>query len=51
MGSTSMIISPSDWGMIGKDERCIEQGLPAAKYSLLLDMEPSRHGQKMMMRR
>ena len=50
LGSISMIIAPSDGGMIGKGELCIEQGLPAARYSLLLDMEPSRHGQEKMMR-
>ena len=51
LGSISIIISPSDGGMIGKGELFIEQGLPAARYSLLLDMEPSRHGQEKMMRR
>jgi hypothetical protein len=51
LGSISMIISPSDGGMIGKGELSIDQGLPAARYSLLLDMEPSRHGQKKMMMR
>jgi len=52
LGSISMIISPSDGGMIGKGELLIEQGSLAARYSLLLDMEPPRHGQdKMMMRR
>jgi hypothetical protein len=50
LGSISMIIAPSDGGMIGKGELYIEQGLPAARYSLLLDMEPSRHGQDKMMR-
>ena len=50
LGSISMIIAPSDGGMIGKGELRIEQGLPAARYSLLLDMEPSRHGQDKMMR-
>jgi hypothetical protein len=52
LGNISMIISPSDGGMIGKGELCIEQGPLAATYSLLIDMEPPRHGQnKMMMRR
>jgi hypothetical protein len=52
LGSISMIISPSDGGMIGKGELRIEQGPLAARYSLLLDMEPPRHGEnKMMMRR
>jgi hypothetical protein len=49
LGSISMIISPSDGGMIGNGELRIDQGSLAARYSLLLDMEPSRHGQKMMM--
>jgi hypothetical protein len=49
LGSISMIISPSDGGMIGKGELHIEQGPLAARYSLLLDMEPPRHGQKKMM--
>ena len=52
LGNISMIISPSDGGMIGKGELRIEQGPLAATYSLLIDMEPPRHGQnKMMMRR
>jgi hypothetical protein len=52
LGSISMIISPSDGGMIGKGELRIDQGPLAATYSLLIDMEPPRHGQnKMMMRR
>jgi len=51
LGSISMIISPSDGGMIGKGELHIEQGQFASSYSLLLEMEPPRHGQKMMMRR
>jgi hypothetical protein len=53
LGSISVIISPSDGGMIGKGELHIEQGQLAASYSLLLDMEPPRYGQKkmMMMRR
>jgi hypothetical protein len=51
LGSISMIIAPSDGGMIGKGELRFEKGLPAASYSLLIDMEPSRHGQEKMMRR
>ena len=52
LGSISVIISPSDGGMIGKGELRIEQGPLAARYSLLIDMEPPRHGEnKMMMRR
>ena len=51
LGGISMIISPSDGGMIGNGELRIDQGPLASNYSLLLDMEPPRHGQKMMMRR
>jgi hypothetical protein len=50
LGSITMIIAPSDGGMIGKGELRIGQGLPAARYTLLIDMEPSRHGQEKMMR-
>jgi len=51
LGSISMVIAPSDGGMIGKGELRIKQGLPAARYSLLINMEPSRHVQEKMMRR
>lgn len=53
LGSISVVISPSDGGMIGKGELRIEHGPLATTYSLLLDMEPTRNGQKkmMMMRR
>ncbi len=51
LGSISMIISLSDGGTIGKGELYIEKGLPEASYSLLLDMEPPRHGREKMMRR
>lgn len=51
LGSISVIISPSDGGVIGKGELHIEQSQLAARYSLLLDMEPPRHGQKKMMMR
>lgn len=51
LGSISVIVSPSNGGMIGKGELQIEQGPLAASYSLLLDMEPPRHGKKMMVRR
>jgi hypothetical protein len=51
LGSISVIIYPSDGGMIGKGELNIWQGPLAARYSLLIDMEPSRHGQKKMMMR
>ena len=50
-GSIFVIIYPSDGGMIGKGELHIWQGPLAARYSLLIDMEPSRHGQKKMMMR
>jgi hypothetical protein len=46
LGSISVIISPSDGGMIGKGELRIDQGPLAAMYSLLIDMEPPRNGQK-----
>jgi hypothetical protein len=50
LGSISMIISPTDEGMIGKGELSIEQGSLAARYSFQVDMEPNRHGQDKMMR-
>jgi hypothetical protein len=50
LGNISIIISPSDGSMIGKGELRIKQGLPAARYSLLIDMDPSRHGQERMVR-
>lgn len=49
LGSISVIISPSDGGMIGRGELRIDQGPLAARYSLLIDMEPPRNGQKKMM--
>ncbi|MDD1751249.1 MAG: hypothetical protein LUO89_15405 [Methanothrix sp.] len=49
LGSLFVIISPSDGGMIGKGELNIDQGQPATRYSLLLDLEPPRHSQKQMM--
>lgn len=45
LGRVSLTIAPSDGGMIGKGELSIYQGMPSASYSLLIDMEPSRHGQ------
>jgi hypothetical protein len=51
LGDISLTISPSDGGMIGKGELQILQGPLAATYSLLLDMEPPRNGQKKMMMR
>jgi len=51
LGSISISIYPSNGDMIGKGELLIEQGPLAARYSLLIDMEPQRHGQDKMMRR
>lgn len=51
LGNISVIISPSDGGMIGKGELQVGQGQGAGRYSLLLDMEPPRHGKKKMMMR
>ncbi|OPY54925.1 MAG: hypothetical protein A4E49_00645 [Methanosaeta sp. PtaU1.Bin112] len=45
LGGISLTIAPSDGGMIGKGELYIDQGTPSARYSLLIDMEPPRHGQ------
>lgn len=50
LGGISVVISPSDGGMIGKGELHIDQGPLAARYSLLIDMEPHRNGKKNMMR-
>lgn len=51
-GSISVIISPSDGGMIGEGDLRINDGPLSASYSVLLDMEPPRNGpKKMMMRR
>jgi hypothetical protein len=44
LGSVSLAIAPSDGGMIGKGELRFDQGMPSASYSLLIDMDPSRHG-------
>ena len=51
LGRISISISPSDGDMIGKGELLIEQGPLVARYSLLIDMEPQRHGQDKMLRR
>jgi hypothetical protein len=51
LGNISVIIAPSDGGMIGNGELRIEHGPLEARYSLLLDMEPPRNGQKKMMMR
>lgn len=50
LGSVSLTIAPSDGGMIGNGELRIHQGMPSARYTLLIDMEPSRHGQGKMKR-
>ncbi len=44
LGSISVKISPSDGGMIGRGELNLGSGPQAGNYSVLLDMEPSRHG-------
>jgi len=49
LGNISMIISPTDEGIVGKGELYIEQGSLAASYSLLVDMEHPRNGQNKMM--
>jgi hypothetical protein len=46
----SIIISPSDGGMIGNGELEIKNGPKMGRYSLLIHMEPPRQGQKKMMR-
>lgn len=52
LGSISVIISPSEGGMIGEGELRIDNGPLSASYSVLLNMEPPRNGpQKLMMRR
>jgi len=49
-GSLSVIISPSDGGMIGNGELNIEKGQNAGSYSILLDLEPPRGGHDKPMR-
>jgi hypothetical protein len=44
LGSIYVTISPSDGGMIGKGELNLDRGPQAGRYSVLLDMEPPRHG-------
>jgi len=46
-GNISVLISPSEGGMIGKGEMDLAAGPQAGKYTLLLDMEQDRHGKKM----
>jgi len=48
-GSLSVIISPSEGGMIGNGELDIEKGQNVGKYSILLDLEPPRDGRKKQM--
>ncbi|HPT19397.1 MAG TPA: hypothetical protein PLJ25_04975 [Methanothrix sp.] len=50
-GRVSVLISPSDGGMMGKGELLLSAGPKAGKYALLLDMETKGHGKKMMMGR
>ena len=49
-GSLSVIISPSEGGMIGTGELEIDNGQNRGLYAILLDLEPPRQGQKNMMR-
>ncbi len=44
LGSISVTVSPSDGGMIGRGELNLGSGPQAGNYSVLLDMEPPRHG-------
>jgi hypothetical protein len=50
MGNISVIISPAEGGMIGNGELEVDNGPRTNRYSLLLDMEPPRQGQKKKMR-
>ena len=43
LGNISVMVSPSDGGMIGRGELDIGPGPHAGNYSVLLDMEPPRH--------
>lgn len=49
IGGISIIISPSDGGDIGKGKLDIINNSRTDRYSVLLDMEPSRQNQKRMM--
>jgi hypothetical protein len=44
LGNISVTVSPSDGGMIGRGELNLGPGPQAGNYSVLLDMEPPRHG-------
>jgi hypothetical protein len=44
LGSISVTIAPSDGGMIGRGELDIIIGPQAGNYSVLMDMDPPRHG-------
>jgi hypothetical protein len=46
-GNVSVMISPSDGGMVGKGELHLAAGPQAGRYTLLLEMEPRRHGKEM----
>lgn len=46
LGNIYVTVSPSNGGMIGRGELDIIRGLQAGKYSVLLDMEPPRHGKR-----
>ena len=46
-GNVSVMISPSDGGMVGKGELHLAAGPQAGRYTLLLEMEPRRHGKDM----
>jgi hypothetical protein len=43
LGNISVMVSPSDGGMIGRGELDLGLGPHAGNYSVLLDMEPPRH--------
>jgi len=43
LGNISVLVSPSDGGMIGRGELHLDLGPHAGNYSVLLDMDPPRH--------
>ena len=43
LGNISVMVSPSDGGMIGRGELNLDLGPHAGNYSVLLDMGPPRH--------
>jgi hypothetical protein len=49
-GSLSVVISPSEGGMIGNGELDIKKGQNIGRYSILLDLEPPRDGHDKSMR-